>query len=256
MLRGVYTAASAMLAQETAQSVIANNLANVNTVGYKGDIAVFESFRLAALTRVNGGLRDAFTGSSEQVLGDLGGGSAPAGITLDRTEGSLKRTGNPLDVAARGNQFFVVRTPGGDRLTRAGAFTLGPDGTLTDTGGYPVVGRDGNLIRLDTHSAASIDAGGSVLVNGAVAAGLKVVELAPGARPVKEGSRLLRVDAAAYHDAARPALVTESLETSNVSVVEEMVGMIAAMRAYEAAQKAVQSEDETLGRALNDVAKA
>ncbi len=252
MLRGMYTAASAMLAQETAQSVIANNLANVNTPGYKGDVAVFESFRLAALARADGGVLDAFTG---ETLGNLGGGSVPASIGLDRAEGALKHTGNPLDVAARGSQFFVVRTPAGDRLTRAGAFALGPDGALTDTGGYPVVGKDGSPIRLDARSPASIDADGNVLVNGAAAAALKVVELAPGARPVKEGNRLLRADAASYRDAARPALVPGSLEGSNVSPVEEMVSMIAAMRAYEAAQKAVHSQDEALGRALNNVAK-
>jgi flagellar basal-body rod protein FlgG len=82
------------------------------------------------------------------------------------------------------------------------------------------------------------------------------VALAPGAQPVKEGGRLLRVPDGATRPVDRPALVPGALEMSNVSVVEEMVGMIAAMRAYEAAQKAIQSQDQTLGQALNEVARA
>nr|CAA9237522.1 Flagellar basal-body rod protein FlgF [uncultured Armatimonadetes bacterium] len=249
MLRGVYTAASAMLAQETAQSVIANNLANAATPGFKGDVAAFEAFRLAALTRAEGG-------SQSGSLGTLGAGAATAEIALDLSDGPLQQTGNPLNVALRGSAaFFVVRTPQGDRLTRAGEFAVGPDGTLTDTGGHPVLDRSGRAIRAGQGSA-EIDAEGNLLVDKRVAASLQVVALLPGVEPRKEGHRLLRVDAGGYRPVDRPRLVTGALEASNVSVVEEMVSMIAAMRSYEAAAKALQSEDEALGRALNEVAKA
>lgn len=249
MIRGVYTAASAMIAQETAQAVIANNLANVNTPGYKADIAVFEAFRLAPVTRVH-------DNTWGRPIGQLGAGTDQADIVLDRADGPIKVTGNNLDVAARGNQFFVVRTPQGDRLTRAGAFTLGPDGALLDTVGHPVVGADGRTIRVDGRGPIGIDKNGNVLSGGTTAAALKVVELLPSARPVKEGQRLLRTAPNTYQDVPRPRLVPGALEGSNVSIIEEMVAMIGAMRAYEAAQKAVQSEDEALGKALNEVARA
>lgn len=262
MLRGVYTAASAMLIQETSLAVIANNLANANTPGFKGDVATFESFRLGALTRVGDHAADFEDEPPLQNLGTLGVGAAPDEIVMDRSQGPLRATGSPLDVAARGNQFFVVRTPQGDRLTRAGEFAVSPDGTLTDTGGFPVVGRDGRPIAVAGGEStfagggsAFIDGVGDVRVGGVVAGGLRIVSLAPGATLVKEGSRLLRVEGAGVRDVARPALVAGHLEQSNVTVVEEMVAMITAMRAYEAAQKAVSAEDDTLGRALNEVAK-
>ncbi len=250
MIRGVYTAASAMLAQETAQSVISNNLANVNTPGYKGDVATFEAFRLGAMVRTGGGA------SVGAAIGTLGGGAVPHAVSLDLSAGPVKRTGNPLDVAATGNQFFVVRTPGGDRLTRAGEFTVGGDGVLTDTVGHPVVGADGRTIRLIDRATVAIDAQGNVLSGLRVVGALNVVSVAPGARLVKEGGRLLYADPASVTPVNRPSLLPESLEASNVSAVEEMVGMIGAMRAYEAAAKALQSEDETLGRAFNEVARA
>jgi flagellar basal-body rod protein FlgG len=259
MIRGVYTAAAAMLVQETAQAVIANNLANANTPGYKADVATFESFRLGAITRARGGAAD---GAPAGGIGEIGAGATTSEIAPDLGAGSLKRTNNPLDVALRApNQFFTVRAPQGDRLTRAGSFALAADGALTDTAGFPVVGGDGRPVRVDPAAAGggvSIDGQGNLVVGGAPVARLAVVELVPGARPVKEGDRLLRADAAggaaATRPAARPALVTESLEMSNVSIVEEMVAMIGAMRAYEAAQKAVQSHDQALAAALTQVA--
>lgn len=251
MIRGVYTAASATLAQETAQSVIAGNLANVNTPGYKGDVATFKSFRLGALARTNGR-------GGEIPLGPMGAGASLAAVALDRTPGSIQTTGNPLDAALRDpNSFFVVRTPQGERLTRGGAFTLSPDGTLSDSGGFPVIGKSGGLIRVDTRAgAASLDANGNVVVNGQARGQLKIVALAPDAPdPVKEGGRLLRAEPASLTDVDRPLLLPGSLEMSNVSAITEMVGMITAMRAYEAAAKALQSEDEALGKALNEVAR-
>ena len=252
LIRGVYTAASAMLAQETAQAAIANNLANVNTSGYKADVATFKSFSFGALTRSENGAR--------QSIGTLGAGSAPDEIALDLTPGALQATGNNLDVALpNAREFFVVQTPTGARLTRAGAFHASANGTLVDATGFPLVGRDGRSVRLPSGGPpATIDAGGNVVgANGQVIGRLEVVRLAPGAKAEKEGGRLLRVDnPAALQTVDRPVLAVGSLETSNVSAVTEMVGMIAAMRAYEAASKVLQDEDETLGRALSEVARA
>ncbi len=251
MIRGVYTAASAMLAQEAAQAAIANNLANVNTSGYKADVATFKAFSFGALTRSENGMK--------VPIGTLGAGSAPDETVLDLTPGALQATGNNLDVALQdAREFFVVQTPAGARLTRAGAFHASANGTLVDASGFPVLGRNGKSVRLPAGLSATIDAGGNVVgANGQVAGSLEVVRLAPGAKAEKEGGRLLRVaDPAALGAVDRPALVPGSLETSNVSAVTEMVGMIAAMRAYEAASKVLHDQDETLGRALSEVARA
>jgi flagellar basal-body rod protein FlgG len=252
MTRGVYTAASAMLVQETAQAVIANNLANANTPGYKADVATFQSFRLGALSR---------GGPGPSASGDLGGGASLHAIGPDLSPGAMRRTDNPLDVALKdARQFFVLRTPQGDRLSRAGEFTLAADGTLTDTGGFPVVGRDGRTIRIAPAAAPSpaIDRQGNLVSGDSVLARLQVVALDPAsaAMPVKQGNRLLRAEnPAALRPVDQPDLATQSLEMSNVSIVEEMVAMIGAMRAYEAAQKAVQSHDQALGQAVNEVAR-
>ena len=243
-----------MLAQESAQAAIANNLANVSTHGYKADIATFRSYHFGALARSEAG--------SDAPIGTLGAGSAPDETALDLTPGSLQTTGNNLDAALRdAHEFFVVQTPAGPRLTRAGSFHADNAGTLVDTSGFPVLDRAGRPIRFaepTSAGAARLDASGNVVdAAGKSIAALQIVRLAPGAAAEKEGGRLLRAaDPAALGIVERPALVPGSLETSNVSAISEMVGMIAAMRAYEAASKVLRDQDETLGRALSEVARA
>lgn len=249
-------AASAMRTQEAAQAVIANNLANVATPGFRGDVATFKAFHFGALTRKDGNV-------AAVPIGLLGAGAAPDAVLPDLSPGALEQTGNGLDVAVRApDQFFVVRTATGEqRLTRAGAFSLDADGRLVDASGHAVVGKNGQELRVPAGATATIDGAGNLLAGGQVVGSVQVVALVPGARLFKEGGALLRAEASAGNAApftpvAQVSLAPGVLERSNVSAVTEMVGMISAMRAYEAAAKVLKDQDETLGRALGEVARA
>jgi len=155
-------------------------------------------------------------------------------------------------MAIIGEGFFAVQTPGGKRLTRNGAFHLDPTGRLTTQKGEPVLGERGP-IALDPRRAVSIAADGQIFQDRQRVDRLRILQLPPAQTPQKVGNTLF------LSDGAQPAtnfrVQQRSLESANVSVVQEMVAMIAGLRAYEAAQRAVQAQDDTLGRAVNDIPK-
>lgn len=242
MLRGLHIAASGMLAQQVRQEAIAHNLANADTAGYKADAVLFRT----ALEQTIWRHRDPQRGAPAPSVGALSFGVAVEGNTTDLRPGAIAMTGRSLDVAIDGEGFFVVRTPQGERYTRDGAFRQLADGTLATADGMPVLGAQG-VIR---HTGAiTIAPNGEVLAEGQVVDRLRVVQLA-GA--LKEGANRFTGNAQLL---AEFRLQVGALERSNVSVVQAMVEMLAAMRAYEAAHRAVLAQDETLQKAVNDVGK-
>ena len=133
MTRGVYTAASGMMANQAAQDTIAQNLANASTTGYKEDIPRFQSFGDALASRLSS------DGSS--AIGELGSGAGLSDTTTNFADGGVVQSGNPLDVALSGDAALVLQTPNGPRLTRDGSLTLDARGTIVETsGGLPVLG--------------------------------------------------------------------------------------------------------------------
>ena len=155
----IRTAAQGLRYWERKQQAVANNLANVSTVGFK----------------------------REQVFAQLVLGPGPTGAgAVDQTEGARQETGRPLDLALEGEGFFVIRTPSGDRYTRNGTFSLDADGVLVDKAGNPVLARDGQAIILPP-GAIEIQADGDVLVDGAFLASLRIDAAPPGATLEKEG---------------------------------------------------------------------
>lgn len=248
MTRGVYTAAAGMLANQAAQDTIAQNLANANTTGYKEDVPRFESFLSEPVSRLSG--------ADRLSIGTIGSGAGLKDETTNFSEGGMQQSGNPLDVALTGDAALVVQSPQGPRLSRDGSLTLDAQGTLIQTGtGEPVLG-DGNqplTLPAKTKSIV-ISPQGDLTADGVKIGRIQMASLSPAVNPVKMGDNQYSVSS--LRPASSTATIRQGyLESSNVSIVKEMVSMISIMRAYETNQKMLQAEDDTTGKATNEVGK-
>src|SRR3954451_17077412 len=224
MERGLYIAASGMVAEMVRQDQIANDLANASTPGYKADRSTQQSF---------GDLQLANTVSGQPV-GPLGLGAEIDSIVTDTTAAPLRETGEPLDFAIQGDGWFGVRTPQGVRYTRNGEFALSAQGTLIDAMGNQVIGRGGGPIR----------AGRDGTVDPAQLGVFNV------ANPRKVGDSYVT---GAVGGQATGTVRAGALEGSNADPSHSMVDMIASFRAFESGQRVVRTIDETLQKAANQV---
>ncbi|NPV28724.1 MAG: flagellar basal-body rod protein FlgG [Firmicutes bacterium] len=262
MLRALYTAASGMTAQQFNIDTISHNLANVNTTAFKRVRPEFQDLLYLTIRRpvaVEGGAAGAPTGI------DVGLGVRAAGSHTIFQQGSLQPTGNPLDLALSGPGFFVVKGPGDEELyTRDGSFKLDGEGRLVTTDGYLVQGEDGDIEIPPEAKEISVSADGTITYLSSEDSKpqevdkLLIVQFINPAGLEKLGRNIYRATAAS----GEPQEVGENgsqnvtveqgfLESSNVQVVEEMVSLITAQRAYELNSKAVQAADEMLQIANN-----
>lgn len=270
MVRGWYTAASGMRAQQRQLDVISNNLANVDTTSFKRDVAHQKSFPELLLRRMNddGILRHPF-GSIDMapIVGKLGLGVETNEVYTELEQGSLKQTFSPSDIALDGKGFFAILTPEGEQYTRNGNFLIGVEGYLETKEGYPVLGEDGKIFLQDMEY--KIDDDGRIFArpiaepesDSQYIDRLKIVEFENDRYLNKKGSSFylandITGEAIAAEGPARPRIIQNFLETSNVNVVNEMVRMIEVNRAYEANQKAVHSVDAMMSKLWNEVVKA
>lgn len=241
-----------MLVEQARLNVISNNLANVNTAGYKEDRVVTESFRGLLLKVVD--TRSPIRRS--RPVGELGSGAEVVRSYSRFSSGALRHTGNPFDVALVGDGFFTIQTDEGERYTRNGSFHLDQNSVLVTDSGYPVLGLNGPIVirgnRMD------IDSQGRVIVDGRVVDRLYIVDFEDTTGLVKEAGQYFRAaDGALEPVLAEQVTVSQGdLEQSNVNVVKEMVNMINAARSYEVSQKVIQAQDEMLGKAVNEVGQA
>lgn len=272
MIRGWYIGSSGMNAQQNRLDTISNNLANVDTAGFKRDTSVSKSFAELLVRRTQAdGVYEHPIGSADAapIVGKLGMGVETNENFTEFEQGSFRITDGQTDLALGGEGFFAVETPEGERYTRNGNFILGKEGILETKDGYPVLGENG-YIRLEkvqkegAHVNVSED---GVLVISARDLGegdvpvdrLRVVRFDNERYLRKQGNSLWSatdVSGPAHiaEGGERPRLVQGALETSNVNVVNEMVKMIEVNRAYEASQKAVQSEDSMMSTLWTKVA--
>lgn len=256
MIRGLYTSASGMLAGIMHTDTLTNNLANVNTAGYKKDTAVSQEFREMLIYRINDG---ALSGAQFSLpagvtpIGYLGTGAAVDQIYTSHLQGSMRNTGDPLDVAISGEGFFAVNTANGVRYTRNGAFTLNADQELVTSTGDRVLGTRGP-IRLNG-TKTMVDEAGNVYSDGALVDKLRIVTLADQGVLEKQGDSYFRPAGPVQELPARGIVQQGFLEGANVNTVSEMVDLINVFRSYEANQKMIQTQDETLGKAVNEVGR-
>jgi len=219
-----YQLAAAAGYGEARMAILANNLANAATGGFKADQVTFSE----AL--------DAATGAP--VVG--------ATQYIDPAPGPVRQTGAPFDLAIDGNGYFVVDTADGRRFTRDGAFRLSEDGTLVTRDGDPVQG-GGGAIAIDPQAReAHVDGAGRVWVDEAQVGQIDVVAFPAGSPPAKAGGNLFTGSGDTPVD--NPKVIPGALEGSNVSVIAEMTRMIEISRGYEAYQKLVQTLDATAGQ--------
>ena len=176
--------------------------------------------------------------------------------TTNFADGSLQKSGNPLDVALTGDAALVVQTPQGMRLSRDGSLSMDAQGTLIQTGGgAPVLGANNQPIHIPAKAKdIVISPGGEITVDKVPVGRLRLASLSAAVNPVKMGDNQFSVSA--LRPASAKATVRQGyLEMSNVNVVKEMVNMITIMRSYETNQKMLQAEDDATDKSVNEVSK-
>jgi flagellar basal-body rod protein FlgG len=257
MLRALYSSAAGMQSQQLNLDVIANNLANVNTTGYKRTKIEFQDL-LYQTERPAGA--EAGAGNQLPTGLQVGHGSRPVATSRIFSTGELTQTGEKLDVAIQGDGFFEVQMPDGTRAyTRDGALKTAADGRITTSDGL-VVQSGFQPVPVGTTSV-SISPTGEVTMTGANGSQNFRVQLARFSNPAgleSIGRNLFReTQASGVAELGNPGengfgeLAQGYLEMSNVKVVEEMVSMIVAQRAYEVNSKAVQAADEMMQMSSN-----
>lgn len=247
MSYGLYISAEGANAQSRRLEVIANNLANVNTVGFKKDLAVCQA-RFAE--GIEEGVVTPWTGG----LADQGGGTTFKQTATDFSEGRLKQTHRKLDMAIQGEGFFQVQKDGETFLTRAGNFDLSPEGQLVTAQGYPVLNNEGSPIRIDPSEGEwNINPQGMIDQAG----GLRPVGLVMPeslGHLVKVGENLFRSTSnpTPVEDAKRH-ITNQSLEQSSVEAATEMVDMITTSRFFQANTRLMQTQDEMTGNLIGRI---
>jgi len=259
MLRSLWTAASGMQAQALNIDVISNNLANVNTAGFKRSRTDFQDL-LYENVRTPGA---ASSSDTEVPTGiQIGHGTRPAAVQRIFIEGSLQHTKNELDMAIEGDGFFQILQPNGEvAYTRSGAFKMDSDGRMVTSDGFLLepeisIPSDSRAISIGTDGTVSVLQSGS---NEPTEVG--TIELVKFINPsgLNGIGRNLYLENSASGDPVIGTAGTDGfgsisqgyIEMSNVSVVDEMVNMIAAQRAYEISSKSIQASDDMLQMANN-----
>lgn len=253
MNRGIYPILSGAIAQERRMQVFANNMANVNTPGFKQDEQAFKSILPKAHLAMpvaahpnelaNQIVSKPF-GPSERVY------VAPYALKTTFDTGRVRLTGNPLDFAIQGRGFFEIKTPQGPRFTRNGMFSLDNQRRLVTSLGQPVMGTKGEI--KIPNGKVDISPDGEIRVDGNVVAKMKIMDFPDDHMPEKYADGF----ASDKGTVAKQATVQVGhIEESNVNAIGEMVNMIQGMRGYESAQKLIQTLDHMAEVAIQDVGR-
>jgi flagellar basal-body rod protein FlgF len=228
MIRGLYSAASALQVASEQQEVTAYNLANCSVPGYRERGLVFETFD-RVLGRINTPTGDIVGARTVQAYNDF-------------RPGAFQQTGNPYDLAlAETDRFFVLNTPNGPVYTRNGTFHPTNDGQLVSQGGYALQGQDGPITVPRDGTNFNIASDGSVTANGEPLGQIRVVRFANISQLTAVGPTLYTAPASAGLQAAPARVLTGYIEGSNVQPAETMVRMIINSRYYDAAQRSLRA---------------
>lgn len=275
MLRGFYTAASGMLAQQRQTEMLTNNLANANTTGFKADQSSIRSFPEMLLQRMES--KTVATDNSLQIPINKNVGSISTGVYVQEvtplfSQGDIQKTELKTDIALvngsmpadangkMGTVMFVVENSSGEmRYTRNGNFTLDGTGFLTTSEGNYVLDQNNERIQLNSDDF-TVDQDGSISENNQVIARLGVAFAENPDSLVKEGGGLFRAAEDELTDAYTEAEVSFTLnqgviEGSNVDESQTMTDLMAAYRSFEANQKMLQAYDRSMDKAVNEVGK-
>ncbi len=249
MSGAIYMSAAGAMAYEKRMQVISNNLANINTSGFKKDKGHFQI--IDSPDSVKEDLEKNAISKEEK--------QPPLWLQFetntDFSAGVLKHTGNPLDLALEGDGFFCIKTEQGTQYTRNGNFSLDQDGLIVTMDGLSVLG-EGGPINIDGNTFV-VDAKGNVSVDGNLVDTIKIVEFQKKDALKKTGSSLFAIaDNNAVESKVENIGVSQGfIELSNVNAIRMITEMIEVLRGYESYQKAIKTADETNAKAINDVGR-
>jgi flagellar basal-body rod protein FlgG len=254
VIRGLYTAATGMNSMQHQIDVTSNNIANVNTTGFKQDRAEFQDLMYESLNYTAGKT----TQTTMNPTGiDVGLGVRISGIQKNFTEGDLKQTSNDLDLAIEGKGFFQITLPSGETAyTRNGAFKRNNEGSIVNASGYPLspeivipdnvtdltIGKDGTVTATDPQTSATVDLGQITIADFINPAGLTPLGDSLFMQSDSSGDALVGNPTEEQFGSLQQGMI----EQSNVKLVNEMVDLITAQRAYEANSKAITTADSML----------
>jgi flagellar basal-body rod protein FlgF len=229
MMRGIYASLSAVVAGARRQAIVADNLANVSTAGFKGSHATQTEFGLELRRSMGGG------------MGHLGTATIASGLTLDVAPGAIESTGVPTDLAIDGDGLFAIRTATGVAFTRAGDFVLDATGTLVTQQGEPVLGADGQPVRVPAGTTLTIGADGTV-----EATGQRLAIVAwPASGAVRLGDNRYAIGGPATL-LASPRVRQGAIERSNVDMGAEMTDLMVTQRAFAMNARTLALQEGTL----------
>ena len=239
-----YIALSRLDAQQRTMDVIAGNIANANTVGYKSERVLFSDFLVRQ--------KNTHTAPGGEVLSF----TQDRATYRDHSAGSLTQTGNPLDLALGSSGYFSVQTPNGTRLTRSGRFGLLPDGTVADASGNALLDTSGSPIQLPAgDSRVQVAADGTISGDSGQIAKVGVVDVGDVNRLFPEGGRLFRSDITPQ-PASQPKIVQGAVEESNVQPITELTHMMQTERDFQFVSQFVQSEGDRQQSAIDKITQA
>jgi flagellar basal-body rod protein FlgG len=247
MSDGIYRATAGALIQQLRLDILSNNLANINTVGFKEDRAHFELIP-EEMSEISEPAADAAAMLAPTLSGD-----PYLQYYVNFSQGPLNLTGNPLDLAISGDGFFNVQTPDGVQYTRKGNFVLAENGLLVTQEGYPVQGQNGNIELMGESITVGED--GSIQVDGSTVATLSITHFHEPQKLQKAGASLfvLPEDAVSGEPSDSFNIMQGYVEMANVDPVRGMVEMIEALRVFEAYQKMLETLDGVDSQAVSDV---
>lgn len=268
MFRGLYTAASAMVAEQSRTNMLVNNMSNANTPGFKADQSSIRSFPEMLMERMNNHTLQT------QTLGPLSTGIYMQEAVPNFVQGALKETDNKTDMALfdvsmptnktngkQGTVFFTVQDPSGQpRYTRDGNFTLDAQGYLTNGNGQYILDNNGKPIQLSSDQF-TVSSTGQITGQNGEKAQLGIAFSANPDQLIKEGNGLYGTQngaplpTAANQNGVQFQLQQGFLEQSNVDLTQSMTDMMTAYRSFEANQKVVQTYDKSMDLAANQVGK-
>lgn len=267
MTRGLYISAIGMKAQMNKMDIVANNLANVDTTGFKRDSVAFRSFDEELTLKIHDTQSQAQPNAAprsysphESPIGELTSGVLVDEVFTDFSNGRLREVNDPYTMAIGGGGFFTVQVrlatgEVAERYTRDGNFMIDGRGYLmTKDGGY-VLGQNGPVVIPTENGAATIDAQGNIISGGNIIETLRITDFTDYTTLRKTGDNYYDITAQSAQAAFTGTVVQGYAEDSNINSVKELVEMINLSRIYEANQRFITVMDQTLGKAVNEVGR-
>jgi flagellar basal-body rod protein FlgF len=257
MVKSIYTPLSGALAQERVLELISNNLANVNTVGFKGDGVTFKLLEAEPEKNYREPLPPANYKISLEDVFPLKGNEilhvGVADVQRDLSQGPAIETKNPTDLMIEGDGMFAVNTPEGIRYTRSGALGLSPDGVLMTSGGHPVLGEKGTVVL--RANAFEVNSRGEIHQDGQLVDRIQLWSFADDKQLERTGNNYFFFGGpeTARSQVAQPQIRQGFLEGSNVNAIKSLTAMIVAHRSFEAYQKAMSNYDKMMDKSSNQI---